>query len=93
MQKEIDKVDFDVALIGCGAYGFALANYVKKKGKVAIHIGGATQLLFGIKGGRWVNNPSHYPYLHKKVFNEYWVFPPKEDLPKAAASVEDSCYW
>ena len=44
---------FDVAIIGCGAYGMPLAAMLKQAGKQAIHLGGATQLLFGIKGKRW----------------------------------------
>ena len=47
------KIDFDVAIIGCGAYGFPLAAKLKQAGKQAIHLAGATQLLFGIKGKRW----------------------------------------
>ena len=50
MEAEIDKEDYDICLIGAGAYGFPLAAHVKKMGKKAIHLGGATQLLFGIKG-------------------------------------------
>lgn len=50
MQDEISKEDYDICLIGCGAYGFSLAAYVKRCGKQAIHMGGALQLLFGIKG-------------------------------------------
>lgn len=53
MESEIDKADFDVALIGCGAYGFPLAAYCKSIGKQGIHIGGSLQLYFGIKGKRW----------------------------------------
>ena len=44
------KFDFDVALIGCGAYGFPLAAKLKTAGKQAIHLGGVLQALFGIKG-------------------------------------------
>src|SRR5690606_28576019 len=55
MKKEIEKKDFDIAIIGCGAYGFPLAAHVKRLGKKAIHLGGATQLLFGIKGKRWTD--------------------------------------
>ena len=51
MKKECEKIDFDVAIIGCGAYGYPLASEIKKMGKVAIHLGGATQILFGILGG------------------------------------------
>lgn len=49
MKDEIDKQDYDIALIGCGAYGFPLAAHIKRSGKKAIHLGGALQLLFGIK--------------------------------------------
>ena len=54
-ERAID-IDFDVAIIGCGAYGMPLASKLKNAGKQAIHLGGATQLLFGIKGYRWENN-------------------------------------
>ena len=53
MQQDISRSPFDIAIIGAGAYGMPLAAYVKSLGKQAIHIGGATQLLFGIKGKRW----------------------------------------
>lgn len=47
MYSEAMKEDFDVAIIGCGAYGFPLAAKIKKAGKIGIHLGGAAQLLFG----------------------------------------------
>ena len=98
MEDAMDKVDYDVCLIGCGAYGFPLAAHAKRQGKQAVHLGGALQLLFGIKGKRW-ENPKHGairygrkgPYL--ELFNEHWVYPSKEDVPKAAANVEEGCYW
>ena len=51
MKQEIDKEDYDICIIGCGAYGFPLAAHVKRMGKQAVHLGGALQLLpqFGIK--------------------------------------------
>lgn len=33
MMGKINNIDFDVALIGCGAYGLILSNYVKKLNK------------------------------------------------------------
>ena len=53
MKKEIDREDYDICLTSCGAYGFPLAAHVKRMGKQAVHLGGALQLLFGIKGNRW----------------------------------------
>lgn len=91
MYDEAMKIDFDIAIIGCGAYGFPLAAKIKKAGKQAIHLGGATQLLFGIKGKRWVES-SIYDYV-QKYFNDSWVYPDVNDKPKNAQKVEDGCYW
>ena len=66
MCAECEKIDFDVALIGCGAYGFPLAAHIKRMGKQAIHIGGALQILFGIKGRRWDESDTHL------LYNENW---------------------
>ena len=80
--------DFDVALIGCGAYGFPLAAKIKQSGKSAIHLGGSTQILFGIKGKRWDEHP-----VISKLYNEHWVRPSDCDTPKRAGEIEGSCYW
>lgn len=40
MLAEALKIDFDVAIVGCGAYGFPLAAKLKACGKQAIHLGG-----------------------------------------------------
>ncbi len=88
MKAEIDKKDFDIAIIGCGAYGFPLAAHVKRIGKKAIHLGGPTQLLFGIKGKRWVENPNF-----NEIINEYFIFPNESDKVKNANKVEGACYW
>lgn len=92
MYQEAIKTDFDVAIIGCGAYGFPLAAKLKQAGKQAIHLGGATQLLFGIKGKRWEENSSTYEYV-QKFFNDAWVYPSDEDKPQNASKVENGCYW
>lgn len=88
MKSEIDKLDFDIAIIGCGAYGFPLAAYVKKKGKKAIHLGGAVQILFGIRSNAADGNPRVQPLM-----NEYWVRPSADETPRGAALVENARYW
>ena len=88
MKKEISQKDFDIALIGCGAYGFPLAAHTKKIGKQSIHIGGSLQILFGIKGARWNNHP-----IISKFYNEHWVRPRAEDKPSKSHLVENDCYW
>ncbi len=89
MKSEIRKRDFDVAILGCGAYAYLLADEIKKMGKCAIHIGGATQLLFGIYGSRWKESA-----LIKAVHDErYWVKPCDREQIKNRDKVENSCYW
>ncbi len=81
------KIDFDVAIIGCGAYGMPLAAKLKDAGKTAVHLGGATQLLFGIKGARWDR------YRAADFYNEHWVRPSEQERPKDASKIEGGCYW
>jgi hypothetical protein len=88
MKAEIDKKDFDIAIIGCGAYGFPLAAHVKRMGKKAIHLGGPTQMLFGIKGKRWMENDNF-----TDIINKYFVFPSDSDKIINSSKVEDGCYW
>ena len=88
MFAEVMKEEFDVAIIGCGAYGFPLAAKIRAAGKTAVHLGGATQLLFGIKGKRWDTNKTV-----SALYNEHWVRPSAEDRPQQAQTVEDGCYW
>jgi hypothetical protein len=88
MKDDIDRHEYDVAIIGCGAYGFPLAAHVKRAGKQAIHLGGATQILFGIKGRRWDNHREIGP-----MYNDHWVRPALEDVPQQANMIEGGCYW
>lgn len=88
MKDKVDQEDYDVCLIGCGAYGFPLAAHVKRMGKQAIHLGGALQLLFGIRGNRWDNMDEYKPLI-----NEYWTRPKGDEIPQAKDKVENGCYW
>lgn len=88
MEDEMDKLDYDIAIIGCGAYGFNLAAHAKRTGHKAIHLGGASQLLFGIIGKRWENRE-----YYKDIINEHWCRPDESERPATADSVEGGCYW
>lgn len=89
MYDDIKNIDFDICLLGCGAYGLPLGaliyNNMRKK---VIHVGGSLQLLFGIDG-----NLYHNYDLTKHLMNEYWVYPSVEETPKGASGVENSMYW
>lgn len=89
MKHQMDQIEYDVALIGCGAYGMDLAAHAKRKGKIAIHLAGWTQMLFGIYGNRWIKDQPKYA----KFVNEYWVRPSDSEKPTNADRVENACYW
>jgi glycosyltransferase involved in cell wall biosynthesis len=86
MRDRIKEYDFDIAIIGCGAYGLPLAAYVKSLGKKAVHLGGATQILFGIKGKRWDERP-----FFQSLYNEHWVRPKSEETPQNFQKL--GAYW
>lgn len=90
MCDEIERVDFDVCIIGAGAYGLPLAAFAKSLGKQAIHLGGVTQILFGIKGRRWERE---FADSTAKLFNEHWVRPDEVETPENKDIVEKGCYW
>lgn len=92
MKNEIDKMQYDICIIGAGAYGLPLAAHVKRSGKKAFHIGGSLQLLFGIRGKRWEKD-YHHTYSYADLINEHWVRPGFDEKPANANLVEKGCYW
>ena len=88
MNNEIDKIEFDIAIIGAGAYGLSLAAHIKRSGRKAIQLGGATQILFGIRGHRWETHP-----IISNFFNEHWINPNEGEIPNGYKNVENGCYW
>ena len=62
--------------------------HIKKLNKQVIHLAGATQILFGIRGKRWDIRPEMQQY-----FNEHWTRPLESERPKDAQKVEGGCYW
>jgi hypothetical protein len=88
MENKINTIDFDIALIGCGAYGLLLASHIKDMGKQAIHIGGGLQILFGIKGKRWDVHPEI-----SSMYNNHWVRPLDTEKTINFQIIEGGTYW
>lgn len=88
MKDKINNYDFDVAMIGCGAYGLPLASHCKDMGNQAIHIGGGLQILFGIKGKRWDVHPEI-----SAMYNEHWVRPMDNEKTINFHVIEGGTYW
>ena len=92
MCDDISKLDFDIALLGCGGYGLPLCNYIHEKlEKSVIYIGGGLQLLFGVMGARWENVP-----MWKDIIKENqtkFIRPSKEEQIENKERVEGGCFW
>jgi hypothetical protein len=88
LTADIAKQSFDVAIVGAGGYGLPAASFIKGMGKTVIHLAGATQLLFGIRGARWDDDPAYREFI-----DATWVRPHASERPAKAELVESGCYW
>ena len=88
MQRQMDEADYEVAIIGAGAYGLPLAAHARDTGHVAVQMSGATQLLFGIRGKRWDDHP-----VISKLYNDAWVRPAESEGIARREAVEGGSYW
>lgn len=88
MEREVFSEPFDVAIIGCGPLGIMLGSRIKRAGKVAIHLGGSTQILFGIMGRRW-------EVYDLPIQKEFWIRPAKHEMPtrRNLDSNDRGTYW
>ena len=85
--SEVMKNTPRVVIIGCGGLGMIIAGRLKKLGKICLVLGGATQVLFGIKGRRWASHEL------SKFWNSEWVGPSIEETPNQEKEIERGCYW
>ena len=92
MCKDISKLDFDIALLGCGGYGLPLCNFIyKEMNKSAIYVGGGLQLLFGVMGKRW-DDIQMWMDIIKENDSKFIRPSINEQLPNKQR-IEGGCYW
>ncbi len=77
-----------VALIGCGALGMIIGGRLRQLGISVVVMGGAIQVLFGIKGRRWERHE-----VISKFWSESWVWPSESETPRGSLKIEGGCYW
>jgi hypothetical protein len=82
------KTGAEICIIGCGGLGMILGAELKRRGLQCIVLGGATQVLFGIKGKRWETHD-----VISKFWTDAWVWPSLEETPGGAGDIEGGCYW
>ncbi len=80
----------EIVIIGAGAYGLPAAAALSCKGIRTLVLGGATQLLFGIRGRRWENDRAY-----ARLMNSHWTRPAEEEQPKGFRKLEinGGAYW
>ena len=83
LDAEIATTRADVVLIGAGAYGLPLGARAKARGQAAVVLGGATQLLFGIMGSRWMTYASY-----RALLNPAWIRPAPHERPAGYDKLE-----
>lgn len=88
LKAQMDALDFDVALIGAGAFSLPLATHAKKRGAVGVHMGGSLQLVFGVYGNRWKEDKEF-----QRFFNDSWVRPSDSERPQDVQKNENAAYW
>jgi len=86
--ERVQSLQFDVALIGGGAYSLPLALRIRRMERSAIHLGGSLQLMFGVFGQRWERFASQ-----RALVNAAWIRPLSSDRPLNYQAVENGCYW
>ena len=86
--SEVVKSGARFAIIGCGGIGMPVAKMLKDRGIITIVMGGAIQVLFGIKGKRWQT----HEYI-SQFWNDEWVWPSENETPAGASRIEQGCYW
>ena len=89
--EEIKQKEFDIALLGCGAYGHMLTHKIHAEMKKdAFYIGGCVTNIFGILSTR-----ERTVGMGKHVqTNEHWILDiPVEYRPSNFKEIEGGCYW
>lgn len=89
LKERLAKTSFDACLIGAGAWSLPLCAFVRSSlERPAVHLGGALQILFGIRGKRW----DRHPFI-KQLFNQNWIRPLPQEKPRAQWKNDGGAYW
>ena len=88
MFEDIRRIECDIVVLSCGAYGLPLGAKLFREGFNVLHIGGMTQCWFGIRGKAYDRDPEI-----AALVNDNWVRPSKEETPPGAHKIEGGNYW
>jgi hypothetical protein len=86
--KECDEAPYDVMMVGAGGLSVPLVAHAKSRGSIGFHLGGHTQIFFGVYGKRWDRDR-----LLAGLQTPAWVRPSGDEAPPTVIKVEQGCYW
>jgi hypothetical protein len=86
--QECDEAPYDVMLVGAGGLSVPMVAHAKARGAIGFHLGGHTQILFGVHGKRWDRDR-----LLANLQTPAWVRPSGDEAPATVTKVEQGCYW
>jgi len=86
--EECVAKDVEFVFVGAGALSLPICFELKKRGISAIHTGGGTQIIFGLKGQRWLSHN-----VISGFFNSNWNSPSRKEIPSGGDRIEGGCYF
>ena len=86
--EECVAKDVGFVFVGAGALSLPICFELKKRGISAIHTGGGTQIIFGLKGQRWLSHN-----VISGFFNSNWNSPLRKEIPSGGDRIEGGCYF
>jgi hypothetical protein len=86
--EECERAPYDVMLVGAGGLSLPLVAHAKARGRAGFHLGGHTQILFGVMGKRWDRDARLL-----SLQTDAWVRPSGAEAPSTVVKVEQGCYW
>ena len=86
LQRQVQRLDFDIALLGCGSYAMPLGVFIEQTmRRKAVFVGGVLQLFFGIFGRRYMNQ-----YFLDQINAEHFIRPIEADRYRAQVNVAEN---
>jgi len=75
LKGEMEKIEFDIALLSCGSYAMPLGVHARDAlGKKAVYVGGILQLFFGVIGRRYED-----PFFLNVINREAYIYPVEKE--------------
>ena len=89
-QNRVEQINPDFVIVGAGAWSLPIVSHCSTLNIDALHMGGGTQILFGIKGKRWDDHD-----VISGFYNEHWTRPSGNEIPENMNNmrIDTGHYW